>query len=736
MKLTDIFLSEDARLQYKGILNSYSQIFFSENKAFAWILLPATFLDPYAGFFGLFSLLVSNFTAYVLGLNIYTISRGLYGFNSLLTGLGLGVYFSPGWHLLFMVAMASLITLGISVALEGVVGKYALPYLSLPFVFASWLVMLALLDFTALGISERGIYFLNELYQMGGDWLISFYNTTSFFDIWSPLRVYFISLAAIFFQYNLLTGILIAVGLLYYSRIAFSLSLLGFFAAYAFYSFIGANLNDLNYSYIGFNYILTAIAIGGFFIIPSRGSYSSVLLLIPMLALVTTGLGRILSVFNLPVYSLPFNLTVLIFLYLLKFRTNSRINLSEVVVQQNSPEKNLYSFQNHILRFGSSYKMPFRLPFYGEWIVTQGHNGEFTHKENWRHAWDFEIADDEGKTFQNKGDYPHDYYCFAKPVLATADGEVIEVVNDIEDNVIGTYNLTQNWGNTIVIKHADYLFSKISHLKKGSAKVKKGDFVKAGQPLAQCGNSGRSPYPHLHFQFQTTPWIGAGTYNYPFRHIMIQKEKKHQYMAFYIPEKNEKVCNIEVNPLLKNAFQLVPGQQLKISGNWNDKNFETAWIVGTNMYNKSYIYCLESKSMAWFENDGSVWFFTHFEGKKNTLLYYFYLAAFKVQLGYYHISDSRDPLPVNQLFSKKQLFFQDFTAPFFMYLRASYHLKYTFIDDKMSPNVIFLESQVSSCIWKKRRQSIHFEIKIDKNGISKLNVTGPSVKIESVWESM
>jgi urea transporter len=200
MKLTDIFLSEDARLHYEGILNSYSQIFFSENKAFAWVLIPATFLDPYAGLFGFFSLLIANLTAYGLGLNIYTISRGLYGFNSLLTGLGLGVYFNPGWHLLFMVAMASLITLGISVALEGVVGKYALPYLSLPFVFASWLVMLALLDFTAMGISERGVYFLNELYQMGGNWLITLYNTTAFFDIWQPLRVYFISLAAIFFS--------------------------------------------------------------------------------------------------------------------------------------------------------------------------------------------------------------------------------------------------------------------------------------------------------------------------------------------------------------------------------------------------------------------------------------------------------------------------------------------------------------------------------------------------------
>jgi murein DD-endopeptidase MepM/ murein hydrolase activator NlpD len=539
-----------------------------------------------------------------------------------------------------------------------------------------------------------------------------------------------------FFQYNILTGILIATGILYYSRIAFTLSLLGFFAAYAFYAIIGANLNDLNYSYIGFNYILTSVAIGGFFLIPSKGSYLSVLLLIPMLALLTTGLSRILMVFNLPVYSIPFNITVLMFLYVLKFRTTSRANLSEVAVQQNSPEKNLYAFQNHVLRFGSSFKMPFCLPFYGEWEVTQGHNGEHTHKENWRHAWDFEITDDEGKTYQGKGDYPDDYYCFAKPVLAAADGEIIDVVDDIEDNVIGKYNLIQNWGNTIIIKHTDYLYSKISHLKKSSAKVKKGDIVKTGQHLAQCGNSGRSPYPHLHFQFQTTPWIGSGTYEYPFRHLLIQKENKHQYMSFYIPKKNQKVCNIEVNSLLKNAFQLIPGQQIKISGKWNDKGFESNWFVGTNMYNKSYIYCTKSKSFAWFENDGIVWLFTHFEGAKNTLLYYFYLAAFKVQLGFYNASDTHDALPVNQLFSKKQLLLQDFVAPFFMYLSAHHRLKYTFMDDEMSPSEIFLESEIESFVWKKRSQKIHFEIKVNNNGISKLNIDGPSIKIESIWESL
>ena len=37
------------------------------------------------------------------------------------------------------------------------------------------------------------------------------------------------------------------------------------------------------------------------------------------------------------------------------------------------------------------------------------------------------------------------------------------------------------------------------HLKKGSLKVALGDTVKAGDKLAEIGNSGASGLPHLHF---------------------------------------------------------------------------------------------------------------------------------------------------------------------------------------------------------------------------------------------
>ena len=75
--------------------------------------------------------------------------------------------------------------------------------------------------------------------------------------------------------------------------------------------------------------------------------------------------------------------------------------------------------------------------------------------------------------------------------------------------------LSKTGGNTVIIKHAEGLYSKLCHLQKDSVNVKAGDNVYCGQVIGRVGNSGRSPYPHLHFQLQSTQYIGSKTLKYP-----------------------------------------------------------------------------------------------------------------------------------------------------------------------------------------------------------------------------
>ena len=729
-----MFKKDNLELFFNGVLNSYSQVFFSDNRFFSAVLFIVTFVDPFAGFYGLISVLFTNLTGLRLGFNKLIVARGIYGFNSLLVGLGLGIYFAPGWHLLLIVILAAILTLFISVAAEGVIGKYALPYLSVPFILSIWIVTLATRDLTALGVSQRGVFTLNELYSAGGSNLIKLYELWHQLNLPPSLRVFFISLGAIFFQYNVLSGVIIAAGLLYYSRIAFTLSLLGFYSAFLFYEIVGASLDELNYSYIGFNYILTSIAVGGFFVIPTRSSYLCIICLIPLVALLTISLSTVFAVFYLPVYSLPFNIVVLLFLYVLKFRVKNTNNLHTLFYQYNSPEKNLYAFRNASKRFAYLNNVQIKLPFYGEWTVTQAYDGEHTHKNEWRHALDFEIMDDEFKSYRGEGNICSDYYCYDKAVLAPADGIIEEVTDGIPDNNIGDVNLVNNWGNTIIIQHQDGLYSKLSHLKEKTITVKKGEKVKQGQTIARCGNSGRSPVPHLHFQMQEMPFIGAKTIEYPVSHYVLKREEGFEFRSNEVPGLDDKVINVEVNALIKNAFNFVPGRELRIAETRNGKKINNIWEVQTSIYNKSYIFCTNTGSKAWFENDGTIWYFTHFEGSRSSLLYYFYLSAYKIQQGFYKDISLNDRFPANLLFSGFLLFFQDLAAPFFFFLKSEYQVEYFYIDNSLSPEKIKLNSKASSFVLGRLSGSVNFELEIDKQGIRKLLVRKDNSEIDAIWE--
>ncbi len=716
-------LKETIAIQYDGLLNSYAMVFFSKNKVFAWILLLVSFFDSVAGISGLISVITANSVARIIGFNRYNIQSGFYGFNALLVGLGIGVYFQLTVELLILLVFASLLTLFITIMLEGVIGKYGLPYLTVSFLLSFWVVTLAARQYTALDISERGIYQINEMYNLGGQQMLAVYQWFDNLPLAPSLVTYFKSLSAIFFQYHLFTGMLVAIGLLYYSRIAFLLSLIGFYSASFFYSVIGANFNELNYSFIGFNYILTAIAIGGFFIIPSRISFLWVILLTPLISMLVTSTSVILGVLQLSTFSLPFNIIVLLFIYTLKLREKHPPALQLVGLQEFSPEKNLYSQRNTESRFPAGYYIPLQLPVMGEWTVTQGHSGELTHKEGWRHAWDFEITDEKNKTFTHDGEKIADYYCYNNPVVAPADGWVEEILDHVADNPVGEVNLSQNWGNTIIIRHSDTLYTKICHLRKDSFKVNEGATVKKGEVLAHCGNSGRSPVPHVHFQVQSTPYIGSHTLDYPFSQYLLNASGGFQLQSYARPVTGDKISDIKNNVSLSHAFHFVPGQILeyKISLNGKpDKNVR--WEVLSDIYNHTYIHCVQSGSKAYFQSNDIMFYFTWFEGKKDSLLFAFYLAAYKITKGFYRDLLIKDTYPLKVFGNGMLKVIQDFIAPFFMFIHADYSMHYVSMADELDQRQITLRSEARNHYFNQDRIYAQFEIFIDLDHIDRFEV--------------
>ena len=95
--------------------------------------------------------------------------------------------------------------------------------------------------------------------------------------------------------------------------------------------------------------------------------------------------------------------------------------------------------------------------------------------------------------------------------MAAAAGKVASAEDKYDDNVLGKPSDTApKQGNNVVIDHGNGEFTMYAHLKRGSVKVKAGDAVKAGQQIAEVGNSGNAPLPHLHFHMQNTAtWFQA-----------------------------------------------------------------------------------------------------------------------------------------------------------------------------------------------------------------------------------
>ena len=89
-------------------------------------------------------------------------------------------------------------------------------------------------------------------------------------------------------------------------------------------------------------------------------------------------------------------------------------------------------------------------------------------------------------------------------VLAAAAGKVIRLRDGVTDSILrGPVTpalAAQGCGNAVVVDDGGGWQTSYCHLAQGSLKVKVGDTVAAGQPIARVGLSGETAFPHLHIE--------------------------------------------------------------------------------------------------------------------------------------------------------------------------------------------------------------------------------------------
>ena len=164
-------------------------------------------------------------------------------------------------------------------------------------------------------------------------------------------------------------------------------------------------------------------------------------------------------------------------------------------------------------------------PLAGEWFVTGAGNSVLVngHSPNEINAVDFRKLGPNGLT-HTAGDTARleDYDGFGAPVLAPADGRIVEVIDSNADTPAGTNG---DQANLVMLDIGDGRFVVLAHLQQGSATVRVGDEVQSGDPLAAVGNSGHTNEPHLHMQVQDSRAISDADRTYPmaFRNVQITR---------------------------------------------------------------------------------------------------------------------------------------------------------------------------------------------------------------------
>ncbi|MBL0308049.1 MAG: urea transporter [Chitinophagaceae bacterium] len=77
-----------------SVLNSYSMLFFSNNKFFASVVFLITFFNPYTGLAGFIASLVAVLVAYFIGFSREQVKSGLYTYSAVLVGWAWALFMS------------------------------------------------------------------------------------------------------------------------------------------------------------------------------------------------------------------------------------------------------------------------------------------------------------------------------------------------------------------------------------------------------------------------------------------------------------------------------------------------------------------------------------------------------------------------------------------------------------------------------------------------------------------
>ena len=276
-------------------LRGIGQVVFQNNPLSGLIILLALYFNSWIyGTICILGVVVATATAIVLKADKGLIRDGLFGFNGALVGLALVAFTSadfrtgavPSVAMTVYIVVAAAMTTAAFSTIATLLGPHKVAALTSPFVLVGWLFLFAVLKFAAIEAGPLAKPVSPDQY----DAAIAYALPTWYMGIGNAI-------GQIFFQDNWIAGYLIVIGIAVNSRISAGMALIGAAGAALVAVVFGGPEGAIRDGLFGYNAALTAIAVGGFFLVLTWRSFLYTLFGI----VVTTWLWASVAIFLKPI---------------------------------------------------------------------------------------------------------------------------------------------------------------------------------------------------------------------------------------------------------------------------------------------------------------------------------------------------------------------------------------------------------------------------------------------------
>ncbi len=174
-------------------------------------------------------------------------------------------------------------------------------------------------------------------------------------------------------------------------------------------------------------------------------------------------------------------------------------------------------------------------------------------------------------------------------MLAPADGRVVRVVRDADDNPPGERSPSDPWGNLVLLEVGPGCFALVCHLAKGSPEVFEGQWVRRGARLGLCGASGRSFVPHLHLHLQATPQPGAPTLALELHDLVLEAASGPVLYRTLVPRDGQRVRNPLRQEDIAACFTWPPGTAFHFEVDDGRASRRETLTVGIDLHNTLHL---------------------------------------------------------------------------------------------------------------------------------------------------